>query len=56
MSNSVRAKERRQKRSSLSKCQRTRLANQHFGDEHVYQGRRLERGQSKKELMEQSSK
>ena len=54
MSNSVRAKERRQKRSSLSKHQRTRLANQHF--EHVYQGRRLERGQSEEELMEQSSK
>ena len=33
MSNSMRAKERRQKRSKLSTHQRARLASQHFGDE-----------------------
>lgn len=51
MSNSVKAKLRRQRRSKLSKHQRDALSRQHFGDEFVYKGRPLMRGQNKADLM-----
>lgn len=53
MSNSSRARQRRLKRSKLSKSQRTQLGKQHFGDKYVIRGRGpLRRGESKTELLE----